>query len=127
MIGARVDFQSFEHFAGQFVFWQHASNGVIDQVFGFSLLAIAVAFQPQSGVSGVPSVVPGVHFSSCHADFFRVHDHNKIATIDVRCVLRAMLTHQNNSDIACESTENFIAGINDEPLLFDLARFSLKS
>jgi len=123
MVRARVDLQLLEHLAGQFVLWQHATHGVVDQVFGLSLLAIAIAFQTQAGITGVPRVMADVHFASRHRDLFGIHDDNKITTIDVRCVLRTVLAHQNDSDIACESTENFIACVNDEPLFFDLVRF----
>ncbi len=121
MIGARVDLQFLNHLIGEFVLGQHATNRVIDQILWFAFLAIAIAFQPQPGVAGVPGVVPVIHLLARHADFFGVDDDHEITAIDVGCVLRAMLAHQDHGDVACQTAKDLVAGIDDVPLLFNLA------
>ena len=118
-----IDLESLKHFRCQLVLWQHATHRVIDQVFGLSLQAVPVAFQSQARMSGVPCIVPNTHFLACHGDFVRVGHDDKISTINVRRVLRAMFAHQHDSNIAGETTEHFIRGIHDEPLLFNFAGF----
>lgn len=127
VLGARVDLQFFDHLVRQFVLGQHAANGVVDQIFGFSLQTVAVAFQTQTRVAGVPRVVADVHFAARHRDLFGVGDDDKVAAIDVRRVLRAMLAHQNDRDVAGQTAQNFIRRVDDVPLLFDLARFGNKT
>lgn len=122
VLGARVDLQFRDHLACQLVLWQHAANRVEDQVFWLTILAIAIAFQTQSGIAGVPGVVTNVHFSSGHCDFFGIGDDYKVAAISVRGVLGAMLAHQNDGDVTRQSSEHLVAGVDNMPALFDLAR-----
>ncbi len=124
---ASVDLQLFDHRVGQFVLWQHAANGMVKQVFGLAVLTIAVAFQTQARVSGVPRVMANIHLATCHRDFFDIGNNDKVTAINVRRVFRAMLAHQNDSDIACQTAQDFVRGVYDVPLFFDLARFGHES
>lgn len=100
MIRPRVDLQLLDHLICQLVLGQHPANGMVNQIFWLSLLAITIAFKLQAWVPGVPRVVASVHFLAGHRDFFRVGDDDEIATINVRSVLRAVLAHQNDGDVA---------------------------
>ena len=99
MIWTGIELQLFQHRVSQLVLWQHATNRVIQQIFRLAVLAIRVAFQSQSGVPGVPGVVPHVHFSARHRDLVDVGDDHEVAAINMRRVLWPMLAHQNDGDV----------------------------
>ncbi len=122
MLWTRVDLQFLDHLIRQLVLREHSADGVIDQIFGLSVATIGVAFESQTGVAGVPRVVPSIHFSARHRDFLSVDDDHEITTVGVGSVLRTVLTHQDDRDITGQSTQYFVGSVNDEPLLFDLAR-----
>ena len=121
MIGARIDLQFLNHLIGKFVFGQHATNCVVDQILWFTLLAIAIAFQPKPRVPGVPGVVTVIHLPARHANFLGIDDDHEITAINMRCVLRAVLAHQDHCNIACQTAEDLVARVDDVPLLFNLA------
>ena len=122
VIGTGVDLQLFEHVPSQFILWQHATDGVVDQVFGLAGLAVAIAFQPQTGVPGIPGVVPDVHFLARHGDLFGVQHDHEVATIDVRRVLGPVLAHQDDRDVAGQTPQDFVVSVDDKPIFFDFAR-----
>ena len=121
MIRTRVDLEFLDHLVCQFVLRQHPTDRVIDQIFRFSLFTIAIALKAKPWISGVLSVVAIIHLLAGHADFLRVHDDHKVTAINVRSVRRTMLAHQDDSDITCQSTEDLVGGVDDIPLLLDLA------
>ena len=51
-----------------------------------------------------------------------VDDHHEIARIDVRRIRRAMLAHQDHGNIRSEPADDLFVGVNQPPLLFELAR-----
>lgn len=123
MLGAGVDFQLFQHLASQLVLRQHPANRVVDQIFWLAFLAIAIAFQAKPWVAGVPGVVTNVHLAAGHRDFVSIGDNHEVAAINVRGVLGAVFAHQDDSDVACQSSEHLVTGVDNMPALFDLARF----
>ena len=50
-----------------------------------------------------------------------IDDDDKIARINVRRVLRAVLAHEQHGDAAGEPADDLVGGINHVPLLFDFA------
>ena len=121
MFWTRVNLQLVHHVPSELILWHHASDRMKDQIFRLASLAIRVAFEPQPGVAGVPSEVPYIHLITGHRHLIRVNHDDKVATIDVGCVLRAMLAHQYHGNITSQSTQDFILSIDEHPLFFDVA------
>ena len=122
VIGPGIDLQLLDHLVRQLILRQHSADRVIDQIFRFSLFAVAVAFESQPGIAGVPGVMAVIHLFARHRHLFGVdHDH-KITAIDMRSVLWTVFAHQHHGDVTGQSAEHFVARVDDMPLLFDLAR-----
>jgi len=121
VLGTGINLQLVHHMTCQFVLWHHPTDGVENQVFGLACLTVGIAFQTQAGVAGVPGVVANVHFATRHADLFGVDDDDIIAAIDVRRVFRTVLAHQDHRDVAGQSAQNLIGGIDDKPVFFKFA------
>ncbi len=121
MIWTRVNLQLLDDLISQLVLWQHAANRMVDQIFRLPLESVAVAFQTQARVAGVPGVVANVHFPARHRDLRGIGDDDEVATINVRGVLGTVLAHQNDGDVAGQPAQDFIGRVDDVPLLFDLA------
>jgi hypothetical protein len=122
VIGTRINLQLLDHLISEFVLGQHSTNGVIDQILGFSVTAVGVAFKSESGVSRIPRVVSVVHFLAGHPDFLGIENDDEITAVDMGCVLRSMLSHQDHSNVACQPSEDLVGRVDDVPLLFYLAR-----
>ena len=121
VIRPRVDLELLDHLISQLVFWQHPTHRVVDQILWLSLFSVAVALEAKPWISGVPSVVAIIHLLAGHPDFFCVHDDHEVTAIDMWRVRRTMLAHQDDSNITCQSTEDLVRGVDDIPLLLDLA------
>ena len=123
MLGTRVNLQLLHHVSRELILWHHAADSMEDQVFGLASQSIAVAFETQARVTGVPSEVTNVHLLAGHRDLVSVDDDDEITTIDVWGVFRAVFAHQNHGDIAGQSTQNFVLSVDDQPLFLDFADF----
>ena len=119
-------FQLGKHFSAKSIFWKHSANGFTKDFFRSPLQSGASSFGTQARVSCVPRVAFLVPLVPGEFNFFGVHNDDKIASVDVRRVGRAMLAHQDYSNSTRQTTDNFVGSIDDKPLFFNRIGFCLK-
>ena len=125
MLATGVDFEFGQHLPTDFVFWKHATNRVTHDLFGFSIQTGLSRFRSKSGVPGVPSVSFLVELVAREFYLVTVNQDDEFASINVRCVGRSMLSHQNHGDVRSDAADNLIFTVDDIPGSFDRVRLSV--
>ena len=115
MFGTRIDFQLGEHLASEFVLWKHPPNRVSNNLLWFTIHPGLCRFRSKPRVTGIPSIRFLVQLVSGELELVAVGNDYEIARVDVGCVVRAMLAHQNYRDIRGDSANNLIFSIDDPP------------
>lgn len=120
--------QLVEHMSGERVLGQHALNGEL-QDFGWLLfphtdrrdgsLAAWIASEPHVALLRHFGRVVRVFFVSHPAagelHFVGIHDDHVVTGVDVWCVIRSVLAHQNRCQARCQPTDGHPGCVDDVP------------
>src|SRR3954466_5377528 len=122
MLGPGVDLQLADLRAGQAVPREHAFDR-LPQYLGraaLELLAQRAALQP-AGIAGMAVVHLRVELVAGDVDLLGVHDHDEVARVAVRRVLRLALAAQRVGDLRSQTPQRLALGIDEVPAALDLA------
>lgn len=127
VVGTLVDLQLVEHPAAELVLGKHASDRFPQNIFGPALQAFFGRFALLPGVAGVSRVALLRPLIAGKNDFFAIRHDDKVPRIDMRSVRRLVLAHQNYGNIASQSADDLVGGVDMPPFGFDLSRFRYKT
>ncbi len=111
--------------SANFVFWQHTTHSVSHDLFRFAIEACFCCFRTQPSVAGVPSISFLVQLVARELDLVAICQNNKFSSVYVGRVSWAMFSHQDNGDVRCDSTDDLIFSVDDEPTAFDCVSLSV--
>jgi hypothetical protein len=121
MLGASVDLELGDHLESELVLRQHTANGLVQN-------HLWLALQPRFGGDGAlarVACVPGVLFLipliTGELHLLGVDHDDKVARINVRRVLRAVLAHEDHGNPTRQAAHYLIGGIDNVPLFLDFA------
>ena len=123
MIGATIDPQLTEHLATEGVILQHAPHSLLDDA--IRMLGQNTLIGPgleTAWISGMVIVDLLLCLTTGQMHLGGIDDDNMVAHVLVRRVGRLVLPPQNVCDPTRQATERLSFGVDDEPLVLDLAR-----
>ena len=123
MIRTGVDLELAPHGAAQPVTGKHPDHGLLHDALRVGQLHLAKRrLSEPAGVAGVAVVALVVGLGTCDDDLLGVDDHDEVAEVHVRCVLRLVLAAQQLRHLRSEPTQRKIAGVDEPPGAIDVAR-----
>ena len=93
-----------------------------EQKIAIAKRAVAFQFHP-AGVTAVAALHTLFGFATGERDLGGVGDDDIVAAVNVRCVLRAMLAHEDGGHLRGESAENLVLCVDMSPAGLDITGF----
>ena len=123
MFGTRVNLELLQHGAAQTVLGQHATHSGHEHALGLGSQHIAQGGGLQTAhPTGVAIVVLMGHLGAGHLDLFAVDHDDKVAVVHVTGKFGLMLAAQAVGDLAGQTTQHLILGVNHKPFVVDVFR-----
>ena len=120
LIGS-IELELAEHLDGKLVFGQHAADRFVKDHFRMLRETLGGGLASQTGIPGGPGIAFAIPFISGENDFVDVGDNDVISAVDVRGVGGLVFAHKDHGDIAGETADHFIGGVDNIPFSLDFA------
>ena len=121
MLRASVDVEVLEELGAESVLWEHALDGVLDElagVLGEDLTSGLV--MTAARVAGVREDDLALELVAGEANLVGVDDDDVVATVDVGREVRFVLSTDDLRDLRSEASEYLIRSVDEQPLLVDV-------
>ncbi len=124
MIGAGVDLELLEHLPAEPVLGKHPADGFLDDELGLALDEAFVGLCLEAaGIAGEAGLHLLLSFGAGEDDFLSIGDDDEITGVNMRCVLRAVLAHEDDRDLNSHPAEALAFGVDMAPGLGDFVGF----
>ncbi len=121
MLIASVDEQLFVHGPSQFIFGQHAFDGVAHDgggLFGHQFLGDDLFLS--AGITGVGEVVLLAHFIAGKSHLVGIDDDYVVATVHMGCEGGFVLATQDGGDGRAHPSHGLVGGVDEMPFVLDV-------
>jgi hypothetical protein len=120
MLGIRIDLQLLDHLVTKRAVGQHAPDSLFERVGGV-LFHVLLESNPTLATdeAGVVEVLFHIGFGAGEQHFFRIDDHDEVASVNIGGKNGLVLAHEQTGHFAGDSTKRFLGGIDELPLAFD--------